>query len=316
MDPNSAAKVGISLYEAGGFALLLLAIIVAGGSCMMWFFMKMIRDLGAEVKEMRTFQTNKLVTVVEANTEANREVKTELRTQTEILRNLRAGHAAVLIILLPLLGLGGCSHRETAQAAVDQQALLQAAILAKTEQQARELVAKAITLVKGIIARESVGLDAPVVARFTAGEALAATDPDAAPEQRRDLAAHLNDMLGIDLSDLDSKAKSEEVVHQGGNLLVSLLGATAVGGTALALFAKARTAYNSLRTTAQVAVDGWHAAHAVLEDIHPEAAKALDNVSYRAQSHLHPAIKSTLDAMLATADRKPAVMVPDLVAAS
>lgn len=79
---GAAAKAGISLYEAGGFALLLLAIIVLGATLMARFLMAMIRDLGTRLNVVQDRQTGLLVGVVQDSTAACRDLRNEVVKQT------------------------------------------------------------------------------------------------------------------------------------------------------------------------------------------------------------------------------------------
>jgi hypothetical protein len=78
-------KAGISLYEAGGLALLLLGIVVVGATLMVRFMMAMIRDLGTRLNGVQDQQTGLLVGVIKENTEASREMRMELAHQTNII---------------------------------------------------------------------------------------------------------------------------------------------------------------------------------------------------------------------------------------
>jgi len=93
MDPvtaGTAVKAGISIYEAGGFALLLLIIIVIGAALMARFLMSMIRDLGTRLNSVQDKQTGLLVGVVQENTKSNGELRDEIRTQTYAIRQQTA----------------------------------------------------------------------------------------------------------------------------------------------------------------------------------------------------------------------------------
>jgi hypothetical protein len=83
----TAAKAGISLYEAGGFALLLLAVIVAGATLMARFLMALIRDLGTRLNAVQDQQTGLLVGVVQESTKASNELRAEVAKQTAIIEN-------------------------------------------------------------------------------------------------------------------------------------------------------------------------------------------------------------------------------------
>lgn len=80
-----AANVGISLYQAGGLALLLLGIIVFAGIIIFRFLSGMILSLGEELKTVRTQMTDVLVGVVSENTKSNQELQGEIAKQTIII---------------------------------------------------------------------------------------------------------------------------------------------------------------------------------------------------------------------------------------
>lgn len=96
MDPvtaSSAVKAGLSLYEAGGLALVLLAIIVVGAFLMGRFLIGHIRTLGARIDHLEDRQVNQLNSTIEQNTAALHDLtaKTDeqtgcIRQQTEVLR--------------------------------------------------------------------------------------------------------------------------------------------------------------------------------------------------------------------------------------
>jgi predicted PurR-regulated permease PerM len=87
MDPTTAAaaKVGISLYEAGGLALLLLGIIVGAGVIVFRFLSQMIRDLGARLNGVQDEQTKLLAGVVIENTKSNHALQSEIAKQTAVI---------------------------------------------------------------------------------------------------------------------------------------------------------------------------------------------------------------------------------------
>ncbi len=89
MDPASAATVasaGISIYQAGGLALLLIVMGAVGISLMARWFMGMVSALGAELKSVRDEMQRTLVGVIKENTEASRELRHEMAAQTDILK--------------------------------------------------------------------------------------------------------------------------------------------------------------------------------------------------------------------------------------
>lgn len=79
------ANVGISLYQAGGLALLLLGIIVGAGVIIFRFLSAMIISMGLEMKEVRHEMTDALVGVVSENTKSNHALQTEIAKQTIII---------------------------------------------------------------------------------------------------------------------------------------------------------------------------------------------------------------------------------------
>jgi uncharacterized protein HemX len=82
---TAAVKAGLTLYEAGGLALLLLALGVVGGSLMVKFLMGLIQDLGARLNAVQDQQTGLLVGVIKESTDASREMRNELARQTAII---------------------------------------------------------------------------------------------------------------------------------------------------------------------------------------------------------------------------------------
>lgn len=80
-----AASVGISLYQAGGLALLLLGIIVAAGVVVFRFLSTMITSLGLELKELRQEMIGSLAGVVAENTKSNVSLQNEVARQTIII---------------------------------------------------------------------------------------------------------------------------------------------------------------------------------------------------------------------------------------
>lgn len=79
------ASVGISLYQAGGLALLLLGIIVGAGIIVFRFVSGMILSLGSELKEAREEMTEALLGVVSENTKSNHALQTEIAKQTIVI---------------------------------------------------------------------------------------------------------------------------------------------------------------------------------------------------------------------------------------
>ena len=76
-----AVSAGISLYQAGGLALVLIGIQVAGGVFVIRWLMAFIRELHAELKESRNEHTNALGGVVAENTQAMRDLTDALRVR-------------------------------------------------------------------------------------------------------------------------------------------------------------------------------------------------------------------------------------------
>lgn len=86
MEPTTAISAGLSLYQAGGFALLLLAIVVIGAALMARFLMAMIRDLGARLNSVQDQQTGLLVGVIKESTAQMQRQTEAIEQQTEVLR--------------------------------------------------------------------------------------------------------------------------------------------------------------------------------------------------------------------------------------
>ncbi|MEY2855628.1 MAG: hypothetical protein RL030_2760 [Pseudomonadota bacterium] len=143
MEPVSttvtAAKAGISLYEAGGFALLLLAVIVAGATLMARFLMALIRDLGTRLNAVQDQQTGLLVGVVQESTKAANDLRAEMAKQTGVIEQQtealrarpclvdtatihKAGLPRVAGLILICLLLSGCWNDTRDQAVADQAA--------------------------------------------------------------------------------------------------------------------------------------------------------------------------------------------------
>lgn len=80
-----AANVGISLYQAGGLALLLLGIIVGAGIIIFRFLSAMIISLGSELKEVRHEMSDALIGVVSENTKSNHALQVEIAKQTVVI---------------------------------------------------------------------------------------------------------------------------------------------------------------------------------------------------------------------------------------
>jgi hypothetical protein len=85
MEP--ALKAGLSLYEAGGLALVMLAIIVAGAYFMFRFLFGQINSLGARLNAVQDAYTDKTVSVME---EVSHQSRRAADTNIEILANLRS----------------------------------------------------------------------------------------------------------------------------------------------------------------------------------------------------------------------------------
>lgn len=87
MDPATATvtSAGISLYQAGGLALLLLGMGAVGITIMGRWFMGQIGAMGGELKEMRREMQGTLVVCIDKNTDALRGMRTELAQQTVII---------------------------------------------------------------------------------------------------------------------------------------------------------------------------------------------------------------------------------------
>jgi hypothetical protein len=88
MDPataTTAVSAGISLYQAGGLALLLIVMGAVGISLMARWFMAMVSALSAELKSVRDEMQRTLVSVIKENTDASRELRHEVAAQTVIL---------------------------------------------------------------------------------------------------------------------------------------------------------------------------------------------------------------------------------------
>jgi NAD/NADP transhydrogenase alpha subunit len=93
MDPVSAVSATVTLYQAGGLALVLIAIQVICGSLVVKWMMNIITSLGAELKESRTSANTTLSTVVKENTRSNDKLcgavernTAMIEHQTEVLR--------------------------------------------------------------------------------------------------------------------------------------------------------------------------------------------------------------------------------------
>jgi hypothetical protein len=116
MDASSAVTAGVSLYQAGGFALLILAIFVVFVGLILWYLRGMIRELGNELRDVRNEMQRTLVGVVKENTRSNYEVRDEVAKQTVIIAQQNAAmHARPClqesgthpVVRTPLPRLGG-----------------------------------------------------------------------------------------------------------------------------------------------------------------------------------------------------------------
>ena len=93
MDPSPALKAGLSLYEAGGLALVLLALM----AILVWlvgrFLFRLIEDMGKRLNDLEDRQVNKLDHTIAGNTQALQQLVSataeqtdSVKTQTEVLR--------------------------------------------------------------------------------------------------------------------------------------------------------------------------------------------------------------------------------------
>lgn len=80
------AQAGISLYQAGGFALLLLFVGIIGTSLMAWVMIKMINRLNDRLDTMQDNYMKNTQVCINENTQSNREVITSVKTLTEVMR--------------------------------------------------------------------------------------------------------------------------------------------------------------------------------------------------------------------------------------
>jgi hypothetical protein len=86
MEPASAVSAGLSLYQAGGLALLLIAIETVGVALIGRWMMATIRELGAELRSVRDETHKTLVGVVTDNTKSNERICAAIDQQTEIIQ--------------------------------------------------------------------------------------------------------------------------------------------------------------------------------------------------------------------------------------
>jgi Tfp pilus assembly protein PilN len=85
MDATTTTKAGISLYEAGGFALLLLAVVLVLVGFGGWFLIGLIRDISTEIKSVRSQTVDLLAGVIKDNTASNTAVVHEIAKQTVVI---------------------------------------------------------------------------------------------------------------------------------------------------------------------------------------------------------------------------------------
>ena len=85
MDPVTTATAGISLYQAGGLALLLLGMGAVGVSIMAKWFMGQVSALGGELRLVRTEMQTTLVGVIRENTKSAQELRAEVAAQTVVI---------------------------------------------------------------------------------------------------------------------------------------------------------------------------------------------------------------------------------------
>lgn len=93
---TTVASAGISLYQAGGLALLLIAMGAFGIFFMARWFMGMVRELGAELKSVRDEMQRTLVGVIKDNTASNHELKDEIRHGNEAVQQEVAKQTVII----------------------------------------------------------------------------------------------------------------------------------------------------------------------------------------------------------------------------
>ncbi len=85
-DPTTAVRAGISLYEAGGFALLLLGVFLLFVAVGFWFLIKLISGLSSEIRDVRNQMVAMATGVIKENTASNVAVVAEVAKQTGVIR--------------------------------------------------------------------------------------------------------------------------------------------------------------------------------------------------------------------------------------
>ena len=112
MEPSTAVSAGLSLYQAGGFALLLLTIMCFSGWLVGRFLFNLITKLGARIDELENRQFTTLTKALSDNAEALRDLRSEtheqtkcIRQQTDVLRAraclVETGHHVAMRPVLP-----------------------------------------------------------------------------------------------------------------------------------------------------------------------------------------------------------------------
>lgn len=81
----TVTQAGISLYQAGGFALLLLFVGIVGTSLMAWVMIKMINRLTDRVDTIQDNYMRNTQVCISENTLSNREVITTVKTLTKVM---------------------------------------------------------------------------------------------------------------------------------------------------------------------------------------------------------------------------------------
>ncbi len=84
--PTAVAQAGVTLYQAGGFALLLLAIGVVGGSWMAWVMVKMINRLNTRLDEVQDNYLKTTQVCITENTASNKAVISTVGILAQVMR--------------------------------------------------------------------------------------------------------------------------------------------------------------------------------------------------------------------------------------
>lgn len=88
MEPGAVATVVTEVYKVGGILAVLLVIMCIAAIYVWKFLMKTINELGRRLTEVEKEKTTILVGHIAQSTEAQRQLASETRGQTEVIRGM------------------------------------------------------------------------------------------------------------------------------------------------------------------------------------------------------------------------------------